>query len=369
MQTFFKDLIVVELASVLAGPAVGMFFAELGAEVIKIENKTTGGDVTRGWKLPSETPPLASRGGEMIPSASAYFHSVNYHKTHYFFDLQDVTDKEKTLEILRGCDIVISNFRKSSAVKMGMDYDSIIAINPNVIYAQLYGFDEEDETPAFDVVLQAEAGFMYMTGERGRGAVKMPVALIDILAAHQLKEGILMALLARERTGKGAFVSTTLYEAAVASLANQATNWLMAGHIPQRIGAEHPNIAPYGDVFMTKDNKEIVLACGTERQWQMLCKILDTSNLVNDKRFLTNALRVKNRAKLVKILRGCILKQERDTLLYMLQKAFVPAGAIRNMQEVFENPMAQKMVLEEVTTEGYVTKRVKTVTIDIKFKK
>jgi crotonobetainyl-CoA:carnitine CoA-transferase CaiB-like acyl-CoA transferase len=369
MQAFFKDLKVVELASVLAGPAVGMFFAELGAEVIKIENKTTGGDVTRGWKLPSETAPLDPKGGDTEISASAYFHSVNYHKTHYFLDLQDVTDKKKTLEILRGCDIVISNFRKSSAVKMGMDYDSIAAINPNVIYAQLYGFDEEDETPAFDVVLQAEAGFMYMTGERGRGAVKMPVALIDILAAHQLKEGILMALLARERTGKGAFVSTTLYEAAVASLANQATNWLMAGQIPQRIGAEHPNIAPYGDVFITKDNKEIVLACGTEKQWLMLCKVLNINTLIDDKRFKANALRVKNRAKLVKILRGYISEHERDTLLYMLNKASVPAGAIRNMKEVFNNPMAQKMILAETTPEGGVTKRVRTVTVDIKQKK
>jgi crotonobetainyl-CoA:carnitine CoA-transferase CaiB-like acyl-CoA transferase len=369
MQTFFKDLKVVELASVLAGPAVGMFFAELGAEVIKIENKTTGGDVTRGWKLPSEHTPLAPKGETITNTTSAYFHSVNYHKTHYFFDLQDITDKEKTLEILRGCDVVISNFRKSSAVKMGMDYDSITAINPNVIYAQLYGFDEEDETPAFDVVLQAEAGFMYMTGEKGRGAVKMPVALIDILAAHQLKEGILMALLARDRTGKGAFVSTTLYEAAVASLANQATNWLMVGHIPQRIGAEHPNIAPYGDVFITKDKKEIVLACGTEKQWQTLCKILIINELADDKRFETNILRVKNRVKLVKILRGYILAHERDTLLSLLQKASVPAGAIRNMQEVFENPMAQKMILAEATPEGGVTKRVRTVTVDIKQKK
>jgi crotonobetainyl-CoA:carnitine CoA-transferase CaiB-like acyl-CoA transferase len=367
MQTFFKDLKVVELASVLAGPAVGMFFAEFGAEVIKIENKTTGGDVTRGWKLPSENAPLAASGGEKTPSSSAYFHSVNYHKTHYFLDLQDITDKEKTLEILRGCDIVISNFRKSSAVKMGMDYDSIAAINPTVVYAQLYGFDEEDETPAFDVVLQAEAGFMFMTGEKGRGAVKMPVALIDIMAAHQLKEGILMALLARERTGKGAFVSTTLYEAAIASLANQATNWLMAGQIPQRIGAEHPNIAPYGDVFVTSDSKEIVLACGTEKQWQTLCKVLNINDLAHDRRFVTNAFRVKNRAKLVKILRGYILAYERDTLLDTLQKANVPAGAIRNMQEVFENPMAQKMVLEEAMPEGGVTKRVKTVAVRLKF--
>jgi crotonobetainyl-CoA:carnitine CoA-transferase CaiB-like acyl-CoA transferase len=358
---YIKSLKVVELASVLAGPAVGMFFAELGAEVIKIENKTTGGDVTRSWKLPSER-----EVAENNPAyASAYFYSVNYHKQHLMLDLQAPVDKEKVLEILRGADVVISNFKKSSAVKMGVDYEAVKKMNPSVIYGQIYGFDEEDETPAFDVVLQAEAGFMFMTGERGRGAVKMPVALIDILAAHQLKEGLLLALLGREGTGKGAFVSTSLYEAAVASLANQATNWLMAGQIPQRIGSEHPNIAPYGDVFKTADAQEIVLACGTGKQWEGLCKTLAINHLIEDKRFKTNILRVKNRSKLVKILRGVIVNFERDVLLELLKKGQVPAGAIRDMREIFQNTQAQNMVLEETHTETIVTKRVKTVAFKI----
>jgi crotonobetainyl-CoA:carnitine CoA-transferase CaiB-like acyl-CoA transferase len=339
-----KNLKVVELASVLAGPAVGMFFAELGAEVIKIENKTTGGDVTRSWKLPSEKPDA---------EGSAYFYSVNYHKQYLMLDLQAETDRDTVYDLLRGCDVVISNFKKSSAVKLGMDYETVKKLNPTVIYGQIYGYDEEDETPAFDVVLQAEAGFMFMTGERGRGAVKMPVALIDLLAAHQLKEGLLLALWERERTGKGAFVSTSLYEAAVASLANQATNWLMAGQIPQRIGSEHPNIAPYGDVFITVDSKEMVLACGTEKQWQSLCKILKTNDLMADKRFKTNGLRVKNRAKLNKILRGCIKEYERAILLNLLKNGQVPAGAIRDMREIFEDDRAKNMVLEEKGLQDY----------------
>jgi crotonobetainyl-CoA:carnitine CoA-transferase CaiB-like acyl-CoA transferase len=359
-----KNLKVVELASVLAGPAVGMFFAELGAEVIKIENKTTGGDVTRSWRLPSETD-IAKNEAISRNYASAYFYSVNYHKQYLMLDLQSVTDREKVYEILRGADVVISNFKKSSAVKLGMDYEMVKKLNPSIIFGQIYGFDEEDETPAFDVVLQAEAGFMYMTGERGRGAVKMPVALIDLLAAHQLKEGLLLALLGRERTGKGAFVSTSLYEAAVASLANQATNWLMAGHIPKRMGAEHPNIAPYGDVFKTADAQEIVLACGTEKQWQNLCKILNIKELVESRLFNTNVLRVKNRVKLVKILRGVIKNHERDVLLQLLKDGQVPAGAIRDMREIFENDMAKNMILEESLPEGGVTKRVKTVAFKI----
>ena len=360
-MNIFQNLKIVELASVLAGPAVGMFFAELGAEVIKIENKTTGGDVTRSWQLPNEQVNIDENG----ISDSAYFHSVNYGKKHYFLDLQSVTDREKVYDILRGCDVVISNFKKTSAEKMGMDYETIKALTPSVIYAQIYGFDDEDETPAFDVVLQAEAGFMFMNGEKGGNAVKMPVALIDLLAAHQLKEGILVALLKRERTGEGSFVSTSLYESAVASLANQATNWLMAGHIPQRIGSEHPNIAPYGDMFYTLDNKYVVLACGTEKQWLSLCKALELEDLIEDKRFKTNALRVKNRAELHAILRGVMELYGRDELIELLKKNQIPVGAIRNMPEVFENKTAQAMILEDATLENVVTKCVKTVAFKI----
>jgi crotonobetainyl-CoA:carnitine CoA-transferase CaiB-like acyl-CoA transferase len=351
MKEIFKGVKIIELASVLAGPAVGMFFAELGAEVIKIENATTGGDVTRSWKLPSEPQDAAG---------SAYFYSVNYGKTHLFFDLENPEDQQKTLDLLRGCDVVISNFKDSSAERLGVDYARLKAINPKIIYAQLYGYDAVDDTPAFDVVLQAETGFMHMNGERGGKAVKMPVALIDILAAHQLKEGILIALLQRERTGLGAFVSTSLYESAVASLANQATNWLVAQQIPQRIGSEHPNIAPYGDVFETADNAQIVLACGTERQWKNLCDVLNLSDLKTDNLFKTNALRVQNRQKLLIILRGCISVFEREVLLELLKKNNVPAGAIRAMNEVFEHPLAQGMILENGEE-----KRVKTVAFKI----
>ncbi len=360
-MNIFQNLKVVELASVLAGPAVGMFFAELGAVVIKIENKTTGGDVTRSWKLPNEQVFTDENGIQ----ESAYFHSVNYKKKHYFFDLLSLPDREKVYDILRGCDIVISNFKKSAAEKMGVDYETIRALCPKVIFGQIYGFDEADETPAFDVVLQAEAGFMYMNGEKGGNPVKMPVALIDILAAHQLKEGILMALLQREKTGKGAFVSTSLYESAVSSLANQATNWLMAQHIPERMGSEHPNIAPYGDIFETADKKEIVLACGTEKQWGMLCRVLDVIALQTDSRFETNQSRVKYRRELNDTLRGQISVYTLEELYELFRVHQIPMGAIRNMPQVFENKMAQDMILEEKNSKNHVTKRISTIAFKI----
>ncbi len=351
-EQFFKGLKVVELASVLAGPAVGMFFAELGAEVTKIENKTTEGDVTRGWKLPSEDPEAA---------ISAYFCSVNWGKKHLLLDLNDPAARQAVLEITEAADVVISNFKPSSAKRLGMDAESLRTRNPALIYAQLSAFaDPEDESPAFDVVLQAEAGFMYMTGEPGCPPVKMPVALIDLLAAHQLKEAILLALLRRERTGAGATVSVSLLESALASLANQATNWLMAGHIPQRMGAQHPNIAPYGDTFSCADGQQLLLAVGTERQFQQLCRCLGPQEDLGVDDFQTNRGRVQHRARLNSILRTVFLQKDLDEWMRRLKDHGVPAARIRDMRSVFSQPTAQAMVLEETWPDGTATRRVRT---------
>lgn len=349
----FSGLRVVEFASVLAGPAVGMFFAELGAEVIKIENKTTGGDVTRGWKLPSEDPDSP---------VSAYWSCVNWGKTNLFLDLNDPGDLRIALEQVRQADVVISNFKPSFARKMGVDAESLRAHNRKLIYAHIHSFaDPEDESPAFDVVMQAEAGFLYMTGEPCRQPVKMPVALIDILAAHQLKEAILIALLRRERTEEGAVVSTSLMESALASLANQATNWLMAGQIPQRMGSQHPNIAPYGDIFTCADGQMILLAVGTERQFRQLCVVLNLKNLLDIPDFQTNTARVANRQRLNDLLAEAIRKTTLEKLMTLFKNAGIPAAGIRDMKSVCEMPEAKAMILNETTKDGTVTKRIRTV--------
>ena len=352
---FFKDLIVVELASVLAGPAVGMFFAELGARVIKVENKKTGGDVTRKWRLPTE---------DKEAKISAYYASVNYQKEVIFADLRDAKEKAEILDLIAKADIVISNYRPASARKMGFDAETLRKRNPRLIFAELTGYGADDPRPAFDVVLQAEAGFLYMNGEPDGQPVKMPVALIDILAAHQLKEGILLALLNRTRTKKGAFVTTSLLESAISSLANQATNWLMVNHIPQKMGTMHPNIAPYGDIFICADQKPLILAIGTEKQFISLCEVLNVKDLSKNVRFSTNTERVKNRVELKSILLPIFAKEERDIWLQKLYKKSVPVGSIRNMQEVFSDEKAQQMILEEMQ-EGILTRRVKTVAFKI----
>ncbi|MBK6949885.1 MAG: CoA transferase [Haliscomenobacter sp.] len=351
-----SGLKVVELASVLAGPAVGLFFAELGAEVLKIENKATGGDVTRRWKVPEE---------DASSSFSAYYACVNWGKQTLLLDLEAPGDWSVAWEAIGKADILLTNFREESAKRLGLDFARLSNAFPKLIVGQLTGYGPGDSRPAFDVVLQAEAGFLFMTGEPGRDPVKMPVALIDLLAAHQLKEGILLALLEREKTGKGGLVETSLFHSALASLANQATNWLMAAHIPQRMGSKHPNIAPYGDQFTCADGKPIVLAIGTERQFQALCDVLDLEEWKTSPRFGSNAGRVKHRQELNQGLAKAISRMERGIFLQQCQEKDIPAGCIKDMKEVFETPLAQDMLIEWTLPDGSPARSVKSVAFDL----
>ncbi|MFT4600154.1 MAG: crotonobetainyl-CoA:carnitine CoA-transferase CaiB-like acyl-CoA transferase, partial [Arenicella sp.] len=254
MASYLSSLKVIEISSVLAGPAVGLYFAEKGAEVIKIENSKTGGDVTRGWKLANE---------DSSKNTSAYFASVNWRKEHVFLDLSDDNDRSKIKALVTKADIVLTNFKKGDAEKFELDFLSLRTLNSNVILGEISGYGSKSERVAFDLVLQADTGFMSMNGTSDSGPVKMPVAFIDLFAAHQLKEGILEALLERNATGKAYHVKVSLFDAALASLANQATNYLIAGHVAQPMGSKHPNIAPYGELFKTKDERLITFAIGS----------------------------------------------------------------------------------------------------------
>ncbi|MBC8045516.1 MAG: CoA transferase [Fimbriimonadaceae bacterium] len=333
-----KDLKVIELAGVLAGPAAGMFFAELGAEVIKIENSKTGGDITRKWKLPSE---------DFNKNTSAYFASVNYNKQHLFLNLHDNTDLQKLYAHIRTADVLISNWKKGDAEKLKVSYEIIKEINPQIIYAQITGYGDHSPRVAYDVVLQAETGWMFMNGTKESGPVKIPVAVIDLFAAHQLKEGILIALLNRTKTNKGAKVTVSLFDAAIASLANQASNFLMENYIPQRSGSLHPNIAPYGEIMHTKDGKQIILAVGTDKQFEVLCDLLQLHNLVEDVNYKTNLQRLMHRSNLAKMLQEKILMFNADDLLTIFQEKNIAAGLIRSMEELFQLDEAKELILED----------------------
>ena len=345
---------VLELANILAGPNVAMFLAELGAEVIKVENKLTGGDITRQWKLPTES---------IESPVSAYYCCANWGKSSYLLDLNDPKDLQRVQIWAKETDIVVSNFKLQAAKRLSIDYDSLRYLNPQLIYAQLTAFGEADQRLGFDVVLQAETGYIHMTGSPQGPPAKLPVALIDLLAAHQLKEGILCALLHRERTGEGTYVHSSLFAAGVSTLANQATNWLMGGHVPQRKGTQHPNIAPYGDVFQTKEKAEIVLAVGTDKQFSSLLEILE---IPPQSDFTTNTQRVSNRGELISLLQAKISHWEAEELLGLFHTRGVPAGKIRNMQELFELQAAKDMILTESLEDGTQSQCVKTVAFELR---
>lgn len=332
----FKDLIVIELANVLAGPSVGMFFAELGATVIKIENVNKG-DVTRSWKLATE-----DEGTDI----SSYFTSVNWGKEAIAVNFKTNEGQRLVFELLKKAEVVITSFKPGDAQKFGMDYNTVAEVNDQIIYGEIIGFGGADHRPGYDAIIQAEAGFTYINGEAGGQPVKMPVALMDVLAAHQLKEGILIALLQKLKTGEGTKVTASLFQSGVSSLVNQATNWLVGGQVPQRQGSEHPNIVPYGTVFTCKEGKEIVLAIGNDAQFDSLCQILNLEELPHDKRFKSNYNRVQNRNDLIQVLNEAITGFSREELQLALQEANVPYGSIHNMAEVFENSQAKNMLLK-----------------------
>ena len=341
----FGDLKVLELASVLAGPSVGQFFAELGASVIKVENAKTSGDVTRTWKAV----------GENTDDRSAYFCSVNWGKKSIAVNLETEVGREVIYGLVKQSDIVIASYKPGDAVKIGVDYDTLRKLNPKLLYGQITGYGSDDERVGYDAVIQAESGFMSINGEPGGNSLKMPVALVDILAAHHLKEGLLLGLIQRSRTGKGDFVEVSLFQAAIASLGNQATNWLVSGKIPQKQGSAHPNISPYGDIFITSEGEQILLAVGNDKQFRDLCVMLGIQQAAEDPRFVSNLLRVVNRSPLRGLLQENFLKTRANSILAQLRAARIPAGAIRDIQQVFETPQAKELLLRSDDRVGVKT--------------
>lgn len=340
-QQPFAGLRVLECATVLAGPAVGAFFAELGAEVIKIE--PPGGDVTRHWKLPSEDPES---------SVSAYFSAVNWGKQSVVLDLKSELDT--FYELVKGADIVIANYKPGAAERLKVDYATLHTLNPRLLYAHLTGYGSQNPRTGYDAIIQAESGFLYLNGHPHQPPAKMPVALMDILAAHQMKEALLIGLWMRERqsTAGGGYYEVSLLESALVSLVNQATNWLVAGHEPQPMGLEHPNIVPYGSIYTTQDKQQIMLAVGSDQHFEQLCIILEHPRLIQDARFSSNRTRVKHRQMLNTTLGNAIQNFNADTLLQRLWQASIPAGKVKSISEALDSPEARSLIFGKEKQRG-----------------
>lgn len=334
MEELFRGKVVLELANVLAGPSVGQFFAELGAEVIKVENPKTNGDVTRSWLVQGET----CEGG-----VSAYFTAANWGKKSIGIDITHPNGLSVLHQLIEKVDIVIASYKPGDAQRLGVSYADCSRLNPSIIYGAITGYGEGVGKVGYDAIIQAESGFMSMNGEPEGQSLKMPVALVDVLAAHQLKEAILLAWIQRMQSGKGAYVSVSLLDTAIASLANQATQYLVAGKTPVKMGAEHPSIAPYGKVFSTKDESEVILAIGNDKQFKALMEVLQ---LPIETQFSTNPLRVENRKSLNEILSAALLQWNAEELLAKLEQARVPAGKLRNVRQVFEEGLGEALLYE-----------------------
>ncbi|WP_261989952.1 CaiB/BaiF CoA transferase family protein [Hymenobacter puniceus] len=326
---------VLELASVLAGPQVGQFLAELGAEVLKLE--PPAGDVTRTWRTPAEDP---------ATTVTAYFSSANWGKRSQTLDLTTPAGQTALHQLAATADIVLTSYKPGDAEKLRADYPTLAALNPRLIYGHITGYGPTETRAGYDAVLQAETGFMHLNAPGpGQPPQKMPVALIDLLTAHQLKEGLLAALYRRERTGQGALVEVSLLNSALASLANQAATCLVTGREPQPLGSGHPSIVPYGTVYTAQDGTRLLLAVGSDRQFSQLCAVLARAEWAQDARFRRNADRVAHRAALEELLAQRIAEVPGRELLTQLEQLAVPAGAVRTVGEALTHPLAQTMLL------------------------
>ncbi|MBM3936096.1 MAG: CoA transferase [Sphingomonadales bacterium] len=332
---------VLETATVLAGPAVGMFLAECGARVLKLE--PPGGDVTRQWVLPNERASM---------ERSAYFCSVNWGKVSLVADLRNNEHQMRFHELIKESDILITNNLPNQEQDLGLSWSVLHAINPRLIVGRINGYGTGSHRPGYDSIVQAESGFVSMNGPVGGPGHKMPVALMDIIAAHQLKEGLLLALIERINDGLGKEVTVSLMDAGLASLTNQATNWWMGGHIPQPVGSEHPNIIPYGSIFTCADGQQITLAVGNDAQFDRLCGVLGWV-IIPDWATLNG--RHQHKEALITALASAFVKQDCATWLTALEVARVPAGTVQRVDEALQTPQALRLHLHSKGLHGLRT--------------
>jgi crotonobetainyl-CoA:carnitine CoA-transferase CaiB-like acyl-CoA transferase len=323
---------VLELARILAGPWCGQMLADLGATVIKVEQPGTGDD-TRTWGPPF----VAAAGGGHL--GAAYFHATNRGKKSVALDFTTEAGRAAVKALVRESDVVIENFKVGGLVKYGLDYASLAAENPRLVYCSITGFGQTGpyaHRAGYDFIIQGMGGLMELTGEPDGPPEKVGVAIADIFSGLHAAVGILAALRHRDRTGEGQQVDIALLDTQVGVLANQALNYLVSGRSPTRLGNAHPNIVPY-QVFEAADGP-LIVAVGNDAQYRRFCALVGRQDLADDPRFVTNAQRVAARAELVPLLVPSVAAIARARLLAGLEAAGVPAGPINSVAEVFDDP-------------------------------
>ena len=336
-------ILVADFSRVLAGPQAAMTLGDLGADVVKVE--PPAGDETRSWQ-----PPTDDRG------RATYFLTVNRNKRSVALNLKDGADLDLARELARRADVLIENFRPGTMDRFGLDYRSVAAGNPGLVYGSITGFGEAGGAalPGYDPLVQALSGMMSVTGPPDGEAFKVGVALVDVIAGQNMVAGVLAALRVRDRTGKGQRVEVDLLSTALAALANQSSSYLNTGISPERLGNVHPSIEPFA-TFATADGP-LMICAGNDRQFAELAVCIGAPALAEDSRFASNSLRVKHRAELRPELESRLRLESVDHWVRVLSESGVPAGPVNEIGSGFE--LAESLGLEPVDDfEGVSTPR------------
>jgi formyl-CoA transferase/CoA:oxalate CoA-transferase len=328
---------ILDLSRVLSGPYCTMLAADMGARVIKIEHPDRGDD-TRAWGPP------------FVQGESAYYLGINRNKESVAIDFKHPRGRALIEELLARADVVVENFRPGTLDKLDLDHAAVAKRYPSIIYVSISGFGQTGprrEEPGYDAVAQAEGGLMSVTGEADRPPVRVGVAIADIVSGMFAFQGLLLALVARSRTGRGQLVDVSLLDSITALLSYQASRYLIAGDVPGRTGNRHATIAPY-DTFAAQDGV-LVLAVGNDAQWRRLCAALDLSELAGDRRFDTNEGRVVHEAAVRPPLAAALRSRTLNDLVARLREAGVPCGAVRAVDEALADPqIAARSMIETV---------------------
>ena len=342
-----KGFRVLELARVLAGPWAGQMLADLGAEVIKVENPE-GGDDTRHWGPPF----LAGADGENL--GAAYFHGTNRGKRSVTADLKDADDLAFILRLVAHSDVLIENFKTGGLKKYGLDYESLRRINPRLVYCSITGFGHTGpyaNNAGYDYIIQGMSGFMSITGEADGEPMKAGTAIADLFTGIYAVSAIQAALIHVMKTGKGQHIDMALLDTQAAILANQNMNYLATGISPHRMGNAHPNISPY-EVVPTSDG-HLILAVGNDGQFARLCKILDLEDMIDDPDFATNRARVGNRQIVHDRISERTSTFSRADLLAQCEANAVPVGPINSIGDMFDDPQIQARGLRLDLDDGH----------------
>jgi crotonobetainyl-CoA:carnitine CoA-transferase CaiB-like acyl-CoA transferase len=327
---------VLDLSRILAGPWASQMLADLGAEVIKIERPQQGDD-TRAWG-----PPYMPNAEGDATTESAYFHGANRGKQSVCIDISTEQGQDLIRQLAIKSDVLIENFKVGGLKKYGLDYDSLKSLNPKLVYCSITGFGQTGpyaERAGYDFMIQAMGGLMSVTGTPEGEPMKVGVALADVMTGLYAANAIQAALIHQLRTGQGQYIDLALLDVQVATLANQAMNFLASGDNPKRLGNAHPNIVPY-QAFQTEDGF-IILAIGNDAQFNRFCELANCAELGSDERYQKNASRVKNRSSLIPLIIDIMHAQTTEWWLDHLNQKGIPCGPINNLDQVFSDPQVQ----------------------------